>query len=93
MLLEFELEQSIAVQIAQYIRAATMRTRIRYIINTCKSGMLEERVSKLYRRMKKHLGLQRGVIYSRNRSQYEQLAYKLGCAYYYAGAVDNEERL
>jgi superfamily II DNA helicase RecQ len=33
------------------------------------------------------------VVYSRSRAQCEGLAKELECAYYHAGAVDNEERL
>jgi hypothetical protein len=66
-LLEFELEQSIAAQIARYIRADTTRIKTRYIVNTYKPRKLEERVSELCKRAKKHLGLQKGVIYSRSR--------------------------
>lgn len=92
-LLEFELEESMAAQMARYIRAVTTRTKTRYIVEVCKPGKLEEQVPELCRRMKKHLGLQKGVIYSRSRDQCERLARKLRCAYYHAGAADNEERL
>lgn len=92
-LLEFELEQSMAAQMARYIRAETTRKKTRYIVNTCKPGELEEIVSELCKRAKKHLGLQKGVVYSRSRAQCERLAKELRCAYYHAGAVDNEERL
>jgi superfamily II DNA helicase RecQ len=92
-LLEFELEASIAAQIAQYIRAVTTRVKTRYIVEQYKPGTLKEGAIQLYRRMKKHLGLRKGVVYSRSRTQCEGLAKELECAYYHAGAVDNEERL
>lgn len=92
-LLEFELEQSIVAQMARYIRAVTTRTKTRYIVDICKPGKLEDRVLELYRRMKRHIGLQRGVIYSRSRVQCERLAKEMSCAYYHAGAVDKEEKL
>jgi superfamily II DNA helicase RecQ len=92
-LLEFELEDSIAAQIARYIRAVTTRTKTRYIVDMCKPGKLEEKVLELCRRIKKHLGLRKGVVYSRSRDQYERLARELRCAHYHAGATDNEERL
>jgi superfamily II DNA helicase RecQ len=92
-LLEFELEASIAAQIAQYIRVVTIRVKTRYMVEQYKPGTLEEGTIQLYRRMKKHLGLRKGVVYSRSRTQCEGLAKELECAYYYAGAVDNEERL
>jgi superfamily II DNA helicase RecQ len=92
-LLEFELEESIAASIARYIRAVITRTKTRYIVEVCKPGKLEEKVLELYKRIKKHLGLCKGVVYSRSRDQYERLARMLRCAYYHAGAVDNEESL
>jgi superfamily II DNA helicase RecQ len=92
-LLEFELEASIAAQIAQYIRVVTTRVKTRYIVEQYKPGTLEEGAIQLYRQIKKHLGLRKGVVYSRSRTQYEGLAKELEYAYYHAGAVDNEERL
>jgi superfamily II DNA helicase RecQ len=92
-LLEFELEASMAAQMAQYIRAVTTRVKTRYMVERCKPGTLEEGAIQLCRRMKKHLGLRKGVVYSRSRDQCEGLAKELDCAYYHAGAVDNEERL
>lgn len=41
-LLEFELEESIAASIARYIRAVTTRTKTRYIVKVYKPGKLEE---------------------------------------------------
>ena len=92
-LLEFELEESMAAQMARYIRAVTTRMKTRYIVEVCKPGKLEEKTLELCRRMKKHLRLRKGVVYSRSRDQCEQLARELKCAYYHAGAADNEERL
>jgi hypothetical protein len=51
----------------RYIRAVTTRTKTRYIIEVYKLGKLEEKMLELYRRMKKHLGLRKGVVYSRSR--------------------------
>jgi hypothetical protein len=92
-LLEFELEASMATQIAQYIRVVTIRVKTRYIVEQCKPGTLKEGAIQLYRRIKKHLGLRKGVVYSRSRTQYEGLVKELECAYYHTRAVDNEERL
>lgn len=92
-LLEFELEESIAALIARYIRVVTTRTKTRYIVEVYKPGKLEEKVLELCKRIKKYLGLRKSVVYSRSRDQCEQLARMLRCAYYYAGAVDNEESL
>ncbi|KAI7056165.1 hypothetical protein KC339_g18245 [Hortaea werneckii] len=92
-LLEFELEASMAAQMARYIRASTTRVKTRYVVEACKRGNVEERVLGICRRMEKHLGLRKGVVYSRSRDQCELLARELKCAYYHAGAADNEERL
>lgn len=92
-LLEFELEASMAAQMARYIRAVTTRVKTRYIVEVCQPGKLEEKALELCERMKRHLGLRKGVVYSRSRDQCEQLAKELRCAYYHAGAADNEERL
>lgn len=92
-LLEFELEASMAAQMARYIRASTTRPKTRYIVEACKRGKVEERVLGICRRMERHLGLRKGVVYSRSRDQCELLARELKCAYYHAGAADNEERL
>jgi superfamily II DNA helicase RecQ len=92
-LLEFELEASIATQIAQYIQAVTTRVKTRYMVERCKLGMLKEGAIQLCRRIKKHLGLRKGVVYSLSRDQCEGLAKELEYAYYHARAVDNEERL
>jgi superfamily II DNA helicase RecQ len=67
-LLEFELEASMAAQIAQYIRVVTTRVKTRYMVERCKPGTLKEGAIKLCRQMKKHLGLRKGVVYSRSRT-------------------------
>jgi superfamily II DNA helicase RecQ len=77
----------------RYIRASTIRIKTRYIIQRYKPGKLEEQALELYERTKRHLGLQKGVVYSRSRDQYKQLARELKYAYYHAGAADNKERL
>ena len=41
-LLEFELEVSIATQIVRYIRVVTTRVKTRYIVERYKPGTLEE---------------------------------------------------
>ena len=41
-LLEFELEVSIATQIARYIRVVTTRVKTRYIVERYKPGTLKE---------------------------------------------------
>lgn len=91
--LEWELEASMAAELARYIRASTIRVRTRYIVHECKAQEVEEQGIAICRRMQKHLGGRKGVVYSRSRAQCERLAKELGCAHYHAGAVDNEERL
>ena len=92
-MLEGELEEAMAAQLSRYIRAATTRIRTRYIVHEIKRGTLVDEAIGICRRIKKSLGCRKGVIYSRSRVQCEELARELSCAYYHAGAVDNEERL
>jgi hypothetical protein len=76
-LLEFELEVSMAAQMARYTRAGTTRVKTRYMVERCKPGTLEEGAIQLCRRVKKHLGMRKGVVYSRSRTQCEDLAKEL----------------
>ncbi|KAK3617520.1 hypothetical protein LTR56_024514 [Elasticomyces elasticus] len=92
-MLEFELEASMAAQMTRYIRMATTRVRTRYLVDVCSAGNRLEQTIELCRRTKAHLGRRKGVVYCRSRNQCEQLAQELECAYYHAGAVDNQERL
>ncbi|KAI7371326.1 hypothetical protein KC328_g17564, partial [Hortaea werneckii] len=91
--LEFELEDSMAAPFARYIRTATTRVRTRYTVDECPAGQGRERVLQLCGRMRQHLGSRKGVVYSRSRAACESLAGELGCAYYHAGQVDNQEQL
>ncbi|KAK1809579.1 hypothetical protein LTR12_016055 [Friedmanniomyces endolithicus] len=91
--LEFELEASMAAQMARYIRVATTQMRTRYVVDLRPAGKGMERTMEVCGRMLKHLGTQKGVVYSRGRKQCEQLAKELKCAYDHAEAVDNQERL
>jgi hypothetical protein len=52
------------VQIVRYIRASTTQIKTRYIVQRYKLGKLEEQALELCGRTKKHLGLQKGVVYS-----------------------------
>jgi superfamily II DNA or RNA helicase len=92
-ILEGELEAAMAAELSRYIRATTTRIHTRYIVHEVKRGKLVEEAIGLCRRVKKYLGFRRGVVYSRSRKQCEEVAAELGCAYYHAAAVDNEERL
>ena len=91
--LEFELEEQMAAQMARYVRMVTTRPRTRYTVDMCARGKGPERTLDICRRMTQHLGRQKGVVYSRSRQGCERLAAELECAYYHAGAVDNQERL
>ena len=91
--LEYQLEGSMAAQMARYIRMATNRPKTRYIVDVCPVGTATSRTVEVCRRMQKHLGRKKGVVYSRSRGQCELLAGELKCAYYHAGAVDNQERV
>ena len=92
-MLEGELEEAMAAQLSRYIRAGTTRIHTRYIVHEVKRGTLIEEAIGICRRIKRGLGLRKGVVYCRSRKQCEDLAEELRCAYYHAGAVDNEERL
>ena len=76
-ILEGELETAMAAQLSRYIRAATTRVRTRYVVYEVKQGRLLDEAIALCQRMKKHLGLRKGVVYSRSRQQYEELAEEL----------------
>lgn len=86
--LEFELEASTASQLAR-----STRVRTRYTVDLCPAGKGAERVLQVCERTKKHLGSKKGVVYSRSQKACESLAKELGCAYYHAGQVDNQEQL
>jgi superfamily II DNA or RNA helicase len=93
-MLAFELEISMACQVVtRYIRAATTRERTRYVVEICKRGKLEETTVGVCRRMQKHVGHRKGVVYCRSIDQCKEMAKELGCAYYHGGSVDNEEKL
>ncbi len=64
--LEFELEASIAAEMARYIRGIINRAHTRYIVQTCKPGALNDEAVAIGRRMQKHLGWKKGVVYSRS---------------------------
>ncbi len=65
---EFELEVSIVAAIARYIRAVIIRVRTRYTVQQYKPGEVQEEALRLYRRIQKHLGFRKGVVYSRSRT-------------------------
>ncbi|CAD0056321.1 unnamed protein product [Aureobasidium pullulans] len=60
---------------------------------TCRRGELEETTIGTCKRMQKHIGRNKGVIYCRSIDQCKDMAKELGCAYYYGGSIDNEDKL
>ncbi|CAD0051471.1 unnamed protein product, partial [Aureobasidium pullulans] len=93
-MLAFELEVSMACQtVTRYIRATTTRLRTRYVVETCRRGELEETTIGTCKRMQKHIGRNKGVIYCRSIDQCKDMAKELGCAYYHGGSIDNEDKL
>ena len=53
------------------------------------AGALQGEAIGLCRRIQKHLGSRKGVVYSRSRARCEGLASEIRCACYHAGAVNN----
>lgn len=93
-MLAFELEVSMACQaVTRYIRAVTTRLRTRYVVERCRRGELEETTIGTCKRMQKHIGRNKGVIYCRSIDQCKDVAKELGCAYYHGGSIDNEDKL
>ncbi|KAH0352647.1 hypothetical protein KCU83_g3356, partial [Aureobasidium melanogenum] len=93
-MLAFELEISMACQaVTRYIRATTTRPRTRYIVEICKRGKLEETTISTCKRMQKHIGRNKGVVYCRSIDQCKEIAKELDCAYYHGGSMDNEDKL
>ena len=89
--LVFDFEESMALEMARYIRASTVRKRTRYYVHECRRGMLMETVADSCRRRKAHLKRgEKGVVYCRSRTETEGLAAELNCGFVHAGAVENE---
>jgi len=94
---ERELEASMLVKNATYIRASTVRPNARYFVSWCQGEALESTVLTTCKRWAARLRRtgQKGVVYCLSKAQSERLADKLGCAYYHAGmeADERAERL
>jgi superfamily II DNA helicase RecQ len=90
---EAELEASMLVKNATYIRASTVRPNARYFVSWCAREALESTALTMCKRWAGRLQRtgQKGVVYCLSKAQSEQMAEALGCAYYHAG-VDVEER-
>jgi superfamily II DNA helicase RecQ len=92
---EGELEASMLVRHATYIRASTVRPNARYFVSWCQRDKLEETALFMCRRWAEKLqrSRQKGVVYCKSKAQCELLATELGCAHYHADVVDRAERL
>lgn len=89
--LEYDFEESLALQYARYIRACTARVSTRYYVNECKRGALQETVSGACRRRMAHFRQgEKGVVYCRSREETEDLAKEIGCGFVHAKGVENE---
>jgi superfamily II DNA helicase RecQ len=92
---EHELESSMLVHNATYIRASTVRPRTRYFISWVQRDKIEETAltmcSRRQTQLRKH-GL-KGVVYCRSKKLCEKLADALDCPHYHAAVVDRAERL
>lgn len=92
--LEQELDTSMQIRCATYIRASTVRPNIRYLVSWCKRGESEEMALGMCRRQQQRLdGGKKGVVYCSSKLQCETIAKELGCGYYHAGEVDRADRL
>lgn len=92
--LEFEFEESMALQYARYIRASTVRVSTRYYVHECKRGELRTIAVESCKRRKAHFRQkEKGVVYCRSRDETERLAEELGCGFVHAGSIENEESI
>ena len=92
---EGELEASMLVRHATYIRASTARPNARYFVSWCQRDKLEETALFMCKRWAEKLqrSRQKGVVYCKSKVQCERLATELGCGHYHAGVVDRADRL
>ena len=92
---EGELEASMLVRHATYIRASTAQLNARYFVLWCQRNKLEETALFMCKRWAEKLQRsgQKGVVYCKSKVQCERLATELGCGHYHAGVVDRADRL
>jgi superfamily II DNA helicase RecQ len=92
---EGELEASMLVRNATYIRASTVRPNARYFVSWCQRSTLEETAIAICKKWAERLRQtrQKGVVYCLSKAQCEQIAEELYCAYYHADVDDRGERL
>jgi superfamily II DNA helicase RecQ len=90
---ELELEQSMALRCATYIRASTARLKTRYFVSWCDPGKLEDVSLTICQREMRRLlkDSQRGVVYCLSKPRCKELADILGCPYYHADVPDRNE--
>jgi superfamily II DNA helicase RecQ len=90
----FELETAMEVRGARIIRSSTTRLRHRYTVQRCTGGQLQGQAIEICRRQLRHMKAgEKGVIYALSRNLCEDLAARLHCGHYHAGAIDRTERL
>jgi superfamily II DNA helicase RecQ len=89
---EGELEVSMLVKNATYIRASTVRPNARYFVSWCERKALESTALSICERWAARLRRtgQKGVVYCLSKAQSERMAEALGCAYYHAGMEADE---
>lgn len=92
---EIELEASMLVRNATYIRASTVRPNARYFVSWCQQSKLEETALAMCNRWAVRLQQtkQKGVVYCLSKAQCERIAEQLGCAHYHAEVDDRAEQL
>jgi superfamily II DNA helicase RecQ len=81
---EAELEASMLVKNATYIRASTVRPNARYFVSWCQRKALESTALTICKRWVARLRRtgQKGVVYCLSKAQSERIAEELGCTYY-----------
>jgi superfamily II DNA helicase RecQ len=92
---EIELEASILVRNATYIRASTVRPNARYFVSWYQRSKMEETGLAMCKRWAVRLRQrkQKGVVYCLGKAQCERIAEQLGCTHYHAEVDDRAERL
>jgi superfamily II DNA helicase RecQ len=92
---EMELESSMLVRHATYVRASTVRPNARYFVSWCQRGKLQDTALFMCKRWAERLqrSRQKGVVYCKSKPQCEAIAEELGCAHYHADVVDRGDRL
>ncbi|KAF2624455.1 P-loop containing nucleoside triphosphate hydrolase protein [Macroventuria anomochaeta] len=90
-----ELEASMLLPCAEYVRASTVRPNTCYYVLWCRRGEKKEMALMMCRQQQQQLrekGL-KGVVYCHSKAVCEQMAEMLECTHYHAGMPDRAERL